>query len=113
MCRPGSAQTSALRRSRMPTYVAEAVALALPEPAIGRRDTAAGWPQLGERFRRNSLESYLAAAQVFADLVSQVPDQMWESPGLGVWSLRELVGHTSTAALSGVLTTLDKLSLIH
>jgi hypothetical protein len=53
-------------------------------------------------------ESYLAAAQVFADLVSQVPDQMWESPGLGVWSLRELVGHTSTAALSGVLTTLDK-----
>lgn len=53
-------------------------------------------------------ERYLAAAQVFADLVSQVPDQMWESPGLGVWSLRELVGHTSTAALSGVLTTLDK-----
>jgi hypothetical protein len=33
---------------------------------------------------------------------------MWESPGLGVWSLRELVGHTSTAALSGVLTTLGK-----
>lgn len=53
-------------------------------------------------------ESYLAAAQVFADLVSQVPDQMWESPGLGVRSLRELVGHTSTAALSGVLATLDK-----
>jgi len=53
-------------------------------------------------------ESYLAAAQVFADLVREVPEEMWESPGLGVWSLRELVGHTSTAALSGVLTTLDK-----
>ena len=61
-----------------------------------------------DRFRMDIDESYLAAAQVFADLVSQVPDQMWESPGLGVWSLRELVGHTSTAALSGVLTTLDK-----
>jgi uncharacterized protein (TIGR03083 family) len=63
---------------------------------------------LCDRFRMDIDESYLAAAQVFADLVSQVPDQMWESPGLGVWSLRELVGHTSTAALSGVLTTLDK-----
>lgn len=51
---------------------------------------------------------HLAAARVFADLVSQVSDQMWESPGLGVWSLRELVGHTSTAALSGVLTAFDK-----
>ena len=61
-----------------------------------------------DRFRMDIDESYLAAAQVFADLVSQVPDQMWESPSLGVWSLRELVGHTSTAALSGVLTTLDK-----
>ena len=61
-----------------------------------------------DRLRMDIDESYLAAAQVFADLVSQVPDQMWESPGLGVWSLRELVGHTSTAALSGVLTTLDQ-----
>jgi len=62
---------------------------------------------LCDRFRMDSLESYLAAAQVFADLVSQVPDQMWERPGLGVWSLRDLVGHTSTA-LSGVLATLDQ-----
>ena len=61
-----------------------------------------------DRLRMDIDESYLAAAQVFADLVSHVPDRMWESPGLGVWSLRELVGHTSTAALSGVLTTLDK-----
>src|SRR5450631_3202251 len=74
----------------------------------GRPGSAAGWPQLCDRFRMDIDESYLAAAQVFADLVSQVPDQMWENPGLGVWSLRELVGHTSTAALSGVLTTLDK-----
>ena len=63
-----------------------------------------------DRFRMDIDESYLAAAQVFADLVSQVPDQIWEGPGLGVWSLRELVGHTSTAALSGVLTTLDRLA---
>ena len=60
-----------------------------------------------DRFRMDSLESYLAAAQVFADLVSQVPDQMWESPGLGVWSVPDLVGRTS-AALSGVLATLDQ-----
>jgi hypothetical protein len=62
---------------------------------------------LCDGFRMDIDESYLAAAQVFADLVSQVPEEMWESPGLGVWSLRELVGHTSTA-LSGVLTTLDQ-----
>jgi len=36
-----------------------------------------------------------------------VPEEMWGSAALGVWSLRELVGRTSTAALSGVLTTLD------
>jgi hypothetical protein len=52
-------------------------------------------------------QSYLAAAQVFADLVSRVPDEMWEGPGLGVWILRELVGHTSTA-LGSVLTTVDQ-----
>jgi hypothetical protein len=52
-------------------------------------------------------ESYLAAVQVFADLVSELPEQMWESPGLGSWSLRELVCHTSTS-LSGVLTVVDQ-----
>jgi hypothetical protein len=64
-------------------------------------------PQLCDRFRMDVDESYLAAAQIFADLVSAVPKEMWESPGLGVWNLLELVGHTSTA-LSGVLTTLDQ-----
>lgn len=46
-------------------------------------------------FRR----TYRAAAVAFADLVSRVPADRWDDPGLGVWSVRDLVGHTASAAL--------------
>lgn len=49
---------------------------------------------------------YLDAAQAFLELVRQVPGPAWERPGLGIWTVRELVGHASTA-ISGVLKALD------
>jgi uncharacterized protein (TIGR03083 family) len=49
---------------------------------------------------------YRTAAQCFADLVRQVPDDRWEGPGLGEWDLRALIGHTSRS-LTTVITYLD------
>lgn len=42
---------------------------------------------------------YKSAATVFADLVSRVPDDRWDAPGLGEWSVRELTAHTASSAL--------------
>jgi uncharacterized protein (TIGR03083 family) len=49
-------------------------------------------------FRR----TYRAAAVSFADLVSRLPADRWDAPGLGDWNLRELVGHTVSSALRQV-----------
>jgi uncharacterized protein (TIGR03083 family) len=46
--------------------------------------------------------TYRAAAVSFADLVSRLPADRWDSPGLGDWTLRELVGHTVSSALRQV-----------
>jgi uncharacterized protein (TIGR03083 family) len=46
--------------------------------------------------------TFRAAAVSFADLVSRLPDDRWDSPGLGDWTLRELVGHTVSSALRQV-----------
>lgn len=40
---------------------------------------------------------FASAASGFAELVAAVPAGCWEHPGLGVWNVRELVGHTSRA----------------
>lgn len=37
---------------------------------------------------------FLSAAERFADLVRRIPTTAWEGPGLGAWSVRDLVGHT-------------------
>src|SRR5690606_1189067 len=37
------------------------------------------------------------ASQWWRSVVGAVPDQMWDRPGLGEWSVRELVAHTSRA----------------
>jgi uncharacterized protein (TIGR03083 family) len=47
-------------------------------------------------------DTYLAAADAFADLVVRLPADGWEAPGLGVWTRRELVGHTVSSALRQV-----------
>lgn len=53
-------------------------------------------------------ESYLSAAHAFVDLVDRLPDDGWGRQGLGVWDLRALVGHASTAGLSTVITAVGR-----
>ncbi|WP_347353528.1 maleylpyruvate isomerase N-terminal domain-containing protein [Intrasporangium sp.] len=50
---------------------------------------------------------YLEAASTFADLVARIAPSAYDGPGLGVWDLRALVGHTSRALVT-VLTYLDR-----
>jgi uncharacterized protein (TIGR03083 family) len=45
--------------------------------------------------------SYEQATRFFIDVTSRVRPEQWDEPGLGVWSVRDLVGHT-TRALSTV-----------
>jgi uncharacterized protein (TIGR03083 family) len=45
-------------------------------------------------------DAYNAATACFVDTVAQVGASQWEQPGLGVWTVRDLVGHTSRALLT-------------
>src|SRR5205807_5821776 len=45
-------------------------------------------------------EAYEVAAELFVNTVEQVGPTQWEQPGLGVWTVRDLVGHTSRALLT-------------
>ena len=56
--------------------------------------------------REATLLAFEEAAQAFVDLVGQVRGD-WDRPGLGVWDLRSLVGHTARALVT-VTTYLDK-----
>ena len=51
--------------------------------------------------------TFNGAADCFADLVGRIPATAWDSPGLGDWDLRSLVGHTSRA-LGTVITYLQR-----
>ena len=55
----------------------------------------------------SSTDLYLAAAGSVADTVEQIPAAAWAGPGLGVWDLRALVGHTSRSLVT-VLTYLER-----
>ena len=44
--------------------------------------------------------AYVDAAVLFVDTVKQVGPAQWEQAGLGVWTIRDLVGHTSRALLT-------------
>ncbi|MGH9110542.1 MAG: maleylpyruvate isomerase N-terminal domain-containing protein [Acidimicrobiales bacterium] len=46
--------------------------------------------------------SFAAAAGGFAGMVGRVPPGSWDRPGLGTWTVRDLVGHASRA-----LSTVD------
>lgn len=50
------------------------------------------WGQLTQTFH--------SAGSAFAELVGRIPDQCWDWPGLGEWSVRDLVGHTSRALVT-------------
>jgi uncharacterized protein (TIGR03083 family) len=46
------------------------------------------------------VSSYAATARAVGDLVDQIPERVWDSPGLGEWNLRDLVGHTSRSLVT-------------
>ncbi|MBB2944267.1 uncharacterized protein (TIGR03083 family) [Actinoplanes lutulentus] len=46
--------------------------------------------------------TYRSAAIAFADLVSRIPPDRLDGPGLGEWTLRDLLGHTVSSALRQV-----------
>ena len=39
--------------------------------------------------------SYAAAGTAFVELAGRVPDDAWNTTGLGEWTVRDLVGHTT------------------
>ncbi|BBX68377.1 maleylpyruvate isomerase N-terminal domain-containing protein [Mycolicibacterium psychrotolerans] len=43
---------------------------------------------------------FASAARYFASLVRDVPDHRWNDAGLGEWSVRDLVGHTSRSLIT-------------
>ncbi|WP_423920138.1 maleylpyruvate isomerase family mycothiol-dependent enzyme [Frigoribacterium sp. 2-23] len=48
----------------------------------------------------SSAALFSQSADSFADLVSRIRPDQWEQPGLGVWTVRSLVGHTARAILT-------------
>lgn len=52
-------------------------------------------------------DTFLGAARAVGDLVSRIDDRQWADTGLGVWTVRDLVGHTSRSLVT-VLTYLDR-----
>ena len=46
-----------------------------------------------------SKETFSEAVGFFLDVASRVPDDAWTKDALGVWNVRDLVGHTSRAIL--------------
>jgi uncharacterized protein (TIGR03083 family) len=45
-------------------------------------------------------DAYEEAAGLFVHTVAQIKAGQWQQPGLGVWTVRDLVGHTSRALLT-------------
>lgn len=43
---------------------------------------------------------FASAARYFAALVREAPSDRWDDPGLGEWSVRDLVGHTSRSLIT-------------
>lgn len=52
----------------------------------------------------------MSSAGALAELVSRVPPDAWRLPALGVWTVRDLVGHASRA-LTTIETYIDKPAL--
>ena len=45
-------------------------------------------------------DDYRQAAHFLVTTVEEVPDDAWEKPALGVWTVRDLVGHATRALLT-------------
>ena len=48
----------------------------------------------------SSAALFSRSAECFLDLLGKIPDDRWDSPGLGNWSVRSLAGHTARAILT-------------
>jgi uncharacterized protein (TIGR03083 family) len=48
----------------------------------------------------SNVAHFLWSADAFVDVVRRIPDDAWDRPGLGAWSVRSLVGHTTRAVLT-------------
>ncbi len=47
-----------------------------------------------------TVSSYTATAYAVRDSVARIPDDAWDGPGLGDWTVRDLVGHTSRSLVT-------------
>ncbi|MCW4458985.1 maleylpyruvate isomerase family mycothiol-dependent enzyme [Microbacterium sp. MPKO10] len=52
-------------------------------------------------------DRYEMACRTFIDVVAGISNDQWDAPGLGVWDVRSLTGHTARA----VITVIDYLDL--
>ena len=50
--------------------------------------------------RADPRRTFAAAAATFVDNVAAVPADSWDGPGLGEWSVRDLVGHGSRSLIT-------------
>jgi hypothetical protein len=57
-------------------------------------DMTEAWGELSVR------EAFGEAARGYSDLARSIPPDLWDGPGLGEWSVRDLVGHTSRALIT-------------
>jgi uncharacterized protein (TIGR03083 family) len=48
------------------------------------------------------VSSFAAAARAVHETIAQVPHDAWDGPGLGEWTVRDLVGHTSRSLITVV-----------
>jgi uncharacterized protein (TIGR03083 family) len=46
------------------------------------------------------VSTYSATARAVGEAIAQIPDHLWDGPGLGEWNLRDLVGHTSRSLVT-------------
>jgi len=54
----------------------------------------------------NVVSSFSGAAGAVGEVIAQIPHHLWDGPGLGDWTLRDLVGHTSRS----LVTVIDYLA---
>lgn len=54
----------------------------------------------------SAVSDFSAAATAVSEAIAHVPQHLWDGPGLGDWSLRDLVGHTSRS----LVTVIDYLA---
>ena len=53
-----------------------------------------------------AVSDFSAAATAVSEAIAHIPQHAWDGPGLGDWSLRDLVGHTSRS----LVTVIDYLA---